>query len=74
MNPCPPAVPARFVRALLPLAALPLIAGCSAGLFGNAGPDYTPPDARAAAAWQSPQADIAGIAAPHEGSPQRLAE
>lgn len=94
MNPCPPAVPARFAllsrllriparlppralfgRVLLPVAALPFIAGCSAGLFGNSGPDYTPPDARAAAAaWQAPQADIAGIPAPHEGSPQRLAE
>ena len=52
----------------LPLAALPLIAGCSAGLFGNAGPDYTPPDTRAASTWQAPQADVAGIPAPHEAA------
>ena len=49
---------------------LQLLAGCASGVFGTAGPDYTPPAAPPAAAWQARQDDSL---APHGGSTQRLA-
>ncbi len=59
-----------FVAAIAVPVLAPLLAGCAGGLLGKQGPDYTPPDSTAAAAWQATQPEPR----PHAGSTRRLTD
>ena len=66
------ALSARFKLLLAAACVLPALAGCAGGILGMPGPDYAPPVAITAAAWQAQHPDTQ--VRPHAGSTQRLAQ